>query len=55
EYRRVTQSVKPIATNLLRPHMENLETKMRWRRNPGIGEDDPAAGGMVRGDQILEA
>lgn len=30
EYRRVTQSVKPIATNLMRPHMENLEFKMRW-------------------------
>ena len=29
EYRRVTQSVKPIATNLMRPHMENLEFKMR--------------------------
>ncbi|CAJ1345300.1 unnamed protein product [Effrenium voratum] len=32
EYRRVTQSVKPIATNLMRPHMENLEFKMR----PGL-------------------
>jgi len=32
EYRRVTQSVKPIATNLMRPHMENLELKMR----PGL-------------------
>eukprot|EP00931_Biecheleriopsis_adriatica_P081368 TRINITY_DN5469_c0_g1_i1.p1 TRINITY_DN5469_c0_g1~~TRINITY_DN5469_c0_g1_i1.p1 ORF type:complete len:4656 (-),score=1282.68 TRINITY_DN5469_c0_g1_i1:88-14055(-) len=32
EYRRVTQTVKPIATNLMRPHIENLEFKMR----PGL-------------------
>jgi len=29
EYRRVTQAVKPIASNLLRPHIDNLEFKMR--------------------------
>jgi len=29
EYRRVMQMVKPIASNLLKPHIENLEFKMR--------------------------
>jgi dynein heavy chain len=29
DYRRVTQMVKPIASNLLKPHIENLEFKMR--------------------------
>jgi dynein heavy chain len=29
EYRRVVQSIKPIAVNLLKPHIENLEFKMR--------------------------
>ncbi|CAE8591739.1 unnamed protein product, partial [Polarella glacialis] len=32
EYRRVTQMVKPIAGNLMKPHIENLEFKMR----PGV-------------------
>jgi dynein heavy chain len=29
EHRRVQQTVKPMATNLLKPHFENLEFKMR--------------------------
>jgi dynein heavy chain len=29
EYRRVVQTIKPIASNLLKPHIENLEFKMR--------------------------
>lgn len=29
EYRRVTQMVKPIVSNLLKPHVENLDFKMR--------------------------
>jgi dynein heavy chain len=29
EYRRVVQTIKPIAVNLLKPHIENLEYKMR--------------------------
>merc|ERR1719424_295159 len=29
EYRRVVQTIKPIAANLLKPHIENLEFKMR--------------------------
>lgn len=29
EYRRVTQMVKPITANLLKPHLEHLELQLR--------------------------